>query len=181
METLKTEKTTTTNNWTLDKAHAKVGFTITHMLVSEIDGLFKDFDIKVSNAKEDLSDAEIEFTAKVSSIDTHNETRDAHMKKDDYFNVEKFPLIVFKSQSFKKLEGRNYELKGELTVMGVTKNIALEVTGLIGEHPMTKKTIAGFKVIGSIKRSDYGLAASVPGLALSDEVKIIANLEFIKE
>jgi polyisoprenoid-binding protein YceI len=178
METL--EKTTT-QTWALDKNHAKIGFSISHMLVSEIDGLFKDFDVKISNAKEDLSDAEIEFTAKVGSIDTHNEMRDAHMKKDDFFNAEKYPEISFKSKTFKKLEGKNYQLNGDLTLMGITKNITLNAVGAIGQHPMNKKTIAGFKVTGTVKRSDFGLAPTMPAIALGDEVSIVANAEFIKE
>src|ERR1700752_1167187 len=106
----------TAQKWSLDKAHAKVGFSITHMLVSEVDGLFKDFDVTVSNSKEDLSDAQIEFTAKVNSIDTHNETRNEHLRKDDMFNAEKFPEIRFKSTSFKKVDDKNYRLEGALTV-----------------------------------------------------------------
>lgn len=176
METL--EKTAT---WTLDKMHAKVGFAISHMLVSEIEGHFKNFDIKVSNAKEDLSDAEIEFTTQVNSIDTHNEMRDAHMKKDDFFHAEKFPTIAFKSKSFKKVDEKNYALNGDLTLMGVTKNINLNAKGAIGTHPMNKKTIAGFKVTGTVNRSDFGLAPTMPALALGNEVNIVANVEFIKE
>lgn len=178
METL--EKTTT-QTWTLDKMHAKVGFSITHMLVSEVDGIFREFDAKITNAGPDLSGAHIEFTAKMDSIDTHNEMRNAHLKKDDFFHVEKYPELKFVSTEFKKLDGRKYSLKGDLTVMGVTKNISLDATGIIGEHPMNKKTIAGFKITGAIKRSDFGIAPSMPGIALSDEVGILANVELIKE
>ncbi len=171
----------TAQKWSLDKAHAKIGFSITHMLVSEVDGLFKDFDVTVSNPKEDLSDAQIEFTAKVNSIDTHNETRNEHLRKDDMFNAEQFPEIKFKSTSFKKVDDKNYKLEGALTVKDVTKNITLNAKGAIGAHPFNKKTIAGFKVTGTIKRSDFGLAPTMPSIALSDEVHIVANAEFIKE
>jgi polyisoprenoid-binding protein YceI len=178
METATEQKTA---KWVLDKAHAKVGFSITHMLVSEIDGLFKDFDVKVENAKDDLSDAQIEFSANTASIDTHNETRNQHMLKDDFFDAAKYPLITFKSTMFRKIDARNYELNGDLTMHGVTKGVHLAVTGIIGEHPFNKKTIAGFKVTGTIKRSDFGLASAMPGIALSDEVNLVANAEFIKE
>jgi polyisoprenoid-binding protein YceI len=179
METTVAEKTGTAT-WTLDKMHAKAGFNITHMLISEIDGHFKDFDVKVSNAKEDLSGADIEFTAQVNSIDTSNSMRDEHMRKDDFFHVEKFPTITFKSKLFKKLDDRDYKLNGDLTLMGVTKNIDLKVVGAIGTHPMNQKTIAGFKITGTVKRSDFGLAPTMPALALSDEVRIVVNAEFIK-
>lgn len=176
METL--EKTAT---WTLDKAHAKIGFAISHMMISEIEGQFKNFDIKVANAKEDLSDAEIEFTAQVNSIDTNNEMRDAHMKKDDFFHAEQFPTISFKSKSFKKVDERNYKLNGDLTLMGVTKNITLDAKGGTAIHPMNQKTIGGFKVTGTINRADFGLAPKMPSVALGNEVSIVANVEFIKE
>jgi len=175
------EKTTTATKWVIDKIHTKIGFSITHMLVSEVDGLFKDFDVKVSNPKEDLSDAQIEFTAKVNSIDTHNEGRNEHLKKDDMFNAEQFPEVHFKSTSFKKVDDKNYKLEGALTVKDITKNITLNAKGAIAEHPFNKKTIAGFKVTGTIKRSDFGLAPTMPSFALSDEVNITANAEFVKE
>jgi len=177
MET--TEKTATAT-WTLDKMHSNIGFAISHMLVSEIEGQFKNFDIKVSNAKDDLSDADIEVTAEVASIDTGNDMRDTHMKKDDFFHLDKFPSITFKSKSFKKVDDKNYKLNGDLTLMGVTKNIDLNAKGAIGTHPMNQKTIAGFKVTGTVKRSDFGLAPTMPAVALGNEVNVVANVEFIK-
>ena len=178
---METMEKTATATWILDKAHAKIGFAISHMLVSEIEGQFKNFDIKVANAGADLSDAEIEVTAQVTSIDTSNEMRDAHMKKDDFFHSEKFPTLTFKSKSFKKVDDKNYKLNGDLTLMGVTKNIDLNAKGAIGTHPMNQKTIAGFKVTGTIKRSDFGLAPTMPAVALGNEVNVVANVEFIKE
>jgi polyisoprenoid-binding protein YceI len=178
MEATTAKKTAT---WTLDKAHAKISFAITHMMVSEIDGSFKDFDIKISNAKEDLSDAEIEFSARINSIDTDNKMRDEHLNKSDFFHAEKFPELTFKSKSFTRVEGKNFKLNGDLTVMGVTKNVTLDAKCAIGEHLMNKKTIAGVKVTGTVNRADFGLAAGMPTLALSNEVHIVANAEFIKE
>ncbi len=177
METLEKVATAT---WTLDKAHSKIGFSITHMMVSEVEGMFKDFDVKISNANEDLSNAEIEFTANVGSIDTHNEMRDAHMKKDDFFNLEKYPTISFKSKSFKKTEGKNYKLTGDLTFMGVTKNIELDAKGAIGTHLGNQKTIAGFKVTGTVNRTDFNMAPTMPAIALGNEVSIVVNAELVK-
>jgi polyisoprenoid-binding protein YceI len=175
------EATAKTATWTLDKAHAKISFAITHMMVSEIDGSFKDFDVKVSNAKDDLSDAEIEFTAKVSSIDTDNKMRDEHLNKSDFFHAEKYPELTFKSKSFKKTEGKHFKLNGDLTLMGVTRNVTFDAKCAIGEHLMNKKTIAGVKVTGTINRADFGLGSGMPAIALSNEVNIVANAEFIKE
>jgi len=168
--------------WTLDKAHAKVGFGITHMLVSEIDGSFKNFDVKLNAPNEDFSGAEIEFTADVNSIDTANEMRDAHLKKDDFFHADKNPQVTFKSKSFAKVADKKYALNGDLTFNGVTKNVDLDVKGNVVQHPMKPGTmVAGFKVTGEVKRSDFNFGPNFPSIALSNEVSIIANAEFTAE
>lgn len=168
-------------DWTLDKSHAKLGFSITHLMVSSVEGGFKNFDAKITSSKEDFSDAVIELTADVNSINTDNDQRDQHLRTPDYFDAQKFPTMSFKSTSFKKIADKKYKLVGDLTLHGVTKQVELNVT-LNGTavHPYTKKTIAGFKVNGTIKRSDFGIAASTPAAALSDEVEITTNAEFIK-
>jgi polyisoprenoid-binding protein YceI len=170
----------TTQTWKLDKAHAKLGFSITHMMVSEVEGSFKNFDITIKTAKDDFTDAQIELTADVNSIDTQNEMRDAHMKKEDFFHHSQHPSLTFKSTSLSKLGDNKYELNGLLTLMGVTKPVKLDVKARTGVNPMNNIPIAGFKVTGAIKRSDFGLAPAAPGLVLSDEVEIVSNVEFIK-
>jgi polyisoprenoid-binding protein YceI len=164
----------------LDKAHAKLGFTVTHLMISEVEGWFKTFDAKITSSKEDFSDAVIEMTADVNSINTDNEQRDTHLKGPDFFDATKFPSITFKSKSFKKVSGNNYKATGELTMHGVTKTIELDVIYRSAIHPMTKKQVAGFKISGKLKRSDFGIGASMPEAMLSDEVAVIANAEFIK-
>jgi len=176
------EKQTKPKVWTLDKAHAKVGFGITHMLVSEVEGNFKNFDVKLNVPNEDFSGAEIEFTADVNSIDTGNEMRDNHLKNQDFFHAEKNPKVTFKSKSFVKVADKKYALNGDLTFNGVTKNIDLDVKGNVVEHPMKPGTsIAGFKVTGEVKRSDFNFGPGFPTLALSNEVAITANAEFTAE
>ena len=88
--------------WNLDKAHSGVGFSISHMVISEVTGNFKDFDITFSSTKSDFTDASVAASIKVASINTDNEKRDSHLKSDDFFNAEKFPLITFKSTSFER-------------------------------------------------------------------------------
>src|SRR5262245_58985416 len=85
-------------NWSLDKSHAKLGFGITHMLVSDVEGTFRSFDAKIVSSKEDLSDAVIELSADVNTIDTDNEQRDEHLRKPDFFDVAKYPSLTFKSK-----------------------------------------------------------------------------------
>jgi polyisoprenoid-binding protein YceI len=171
--------------WSLDKAHSKLGFGVTHLLISTVDGSFKNVDSKITSSKEDFSDAVIELTAEVNSISTDNESRDKHLKGPDFFDAEKFPTLTFKSKSFKKVEGKKYKLTGDLTLHGVTKSVDLDVT-LNGTavHPYSKKTIAGFKVTGTINRKDFGLAWNAAleagGVAVSDEVKLDMNIELNK-
>lgn len=165
--------------WTLDKSHAKLGFTVTHLLISDVEGWFKDFDAKITSSKDDFSDAIVEMTANVSSINTESEQRDTHLKSPDFFDVAKFSTIIFKSKSFKK-EGIYYKVTGDLTMHGVTKTIDLLAICKTGINPMSKKAIAGFKITGNIKRSDFGIGTSMPSTMVSDEVALIANAEFVK-
>jgi len=169
-------------NWTLDKAHAKLGFTVTHLMISDVDGFFKSFDIKLTANQADFSDAQIEMSAEISSIWTDNDQRDGHLKSPDFFDAEKFKTLNFKSTSFVKTGEKTYVLKGDLTMHGITKPVSLDVT-LNGTavHPYTKKTVAGFKVIGKVNRSDYEIGNSTPGAIVSNEVTITANAEFSKD
>jgi len=167
--------------WTLDKAHSQLGFSITHLMVSDVEGKFKNFDSKIVSSKDDLSDAVIDLTAEVGSISTENADRDKHLQSPDYFDAAKFPTLTFKSKSFKKVDGKNYKLVGDLTLHGVTKTVELDVKfNGTAVHPYTKKTIAGFKITGTIKRADFGIGAGTPAAVLSEEVTLDANAEFVK-
>lgn len=166
--------------WSLDKAHAKLGFTVTHMMVSDVEGWFKIFDAKVTSSTEDFTDAVAEMTADASSINTDNEQRDKHLKSADFFDVGTYPTIKFISTSFKKVDDKNYKVTGDLTLHGITKSIELNAICRLGTNPKSKKNIAGFKITGTIKRSDFGIGKSMPSEMLSDEISIIANAEFIK-
>jgi polyisoprenoid-binding protein YceI len=166
-------------DWTLDKAHSKLSFTVTHLMISEVDGGFKNFDAKLTSSKADLSDAVFELTAQVNSISTDNERRDGHLKSPDFFDAEKFPTLTFKSTSFTKVEGKKYKLVGDLTMHGVTKKVTLDaiLNGPV-ENGRTKKPMIGIKVSGSINRIDFGVGKSGP--TVSDEVELRAAGEFNK-
>lgn len=168
-------------NWTLDKAHSKLGFSITHLSVSEVEGGFKSFDAKITSSKEDFSDGVVELTAEIASITTDNEGRDKHLQSPDYFDAAKFTTLSFKSKSITKVDGKKYKVEGDLTMHGVTKPVVLEVVhnGTI-EHPRSKKMVAGFKISGIIKRTDFGISTGTPAAMLGDEITIRANTEFIK-
>lgn len=168
-------------NWKLDKGHANLGFGVTHLLISDVDGKFKNFDVNVVASKEDFSDAIIDLTADINSITTDNDYRDNELKGEKYFDGSKFPTLNFKSTSITKVEGKHYKLAGNLTMHGITKPVVLEVilNGVI-QHPMNKKSVAGFKIKGIVKRSDFGIAPNLPSSVVSDEVVLNANVELNK-
>ena len=101
-----------TTKWTVDAVHSNIKFTVTHMVVSEVEGSFKKFDGTVENGKPDFSDAVVNFTVDVNSVNTDNEMRDGHLKSDDFFNAAKYPAMTFKSSSVKVLGGNKYQMTG---------------------------------------------------------------------
>ncbi|QJW88313.1 YceI family protein [Spirosoma taeanense] len=166
--------------WSVDKAHAKLGFEVTHLMLSDVEGNFKTFDATINSAKDDFSDAVVELTADVNSIDTGNERRDSDLKSEKFFDAAKYPTLTFKSTSFRKVEGKKYRMEGNLTMHGVTKPVVLDVTlNGIGKNQRTQKPMAGFKITGMLKRSDFGVG-TIPVAVVSDEVNIRANAEFIQ-
>ena len=181
--TLFTLSATYAQTWTADKAHAKVGFTVTHLMLTEVDGNFKMYDAKFTASKPDLSDAVIELTADVNSINTDNDRRDTHLKSPDYFDAARFPTLTFKSTSFKKVEGKKYQLTGDLTMHGVTKPVTFDAV-LTGPVTMEgrggKQEKAGLKISGTIKRSDFGVGSSTTAV-VGDEIELKANGEFVKQ
>jgi polyisoprenoid-binding protein YceI len=168
--------------WTVDKAHSKIGFSVPHMAVSEVEGNFKDFDATVVTSAADFNGADVTFTAKTASIDTDNERRDGHLKSPDFFDAEKHPELSFKGKLVK--DGGKYKLKGDLTMHGVTKPAEFEVTygGTINTGKGEK---AGFKLVGKLNRQEYGLTWSnkVPTgeLVVGDTVDIIGKIEVDKK
>jgi polyisoprenoid-binding protein YceI len=168
--------------WTVDKAHSRLAFGVTHLSIAELGGTFNSIDAKFTSSKPDFTDAVIELTADVNSINTDNEQRDGHLKSPDFFDAAKYPNLTFKSTSFKKVSDKKYKLSGDLTMHGVTKPVVLDVVlNGTGTNPMSKKSIAGFTITGKIKRTDFGIATTTPAAMLSDEVKLVANTEFAKD
>lgn len=167
--------------WNVDKAHSRFGFGVTHLSVSQIDGNFKTYEATITSSKPDFSDASFEISAEMASINTDIEQRDAHLKSPDLLDAEKYPTLTFKSTSFKKVSGKNYKLSGNLTLHGVTKPVTIDVTiNGTTTNPQSKKTIAGIKFSGKIKRSEFGIATSFPASALGEDILLIANAEFTK-
>ncbi|MEY2595517.1 MAG: hypothetical protein RI965_789 [Bacteroidota bacterium] len=166
--------------WNLDKVHSNVKFAVSHMVVSEVEGSFKIFDGNLVASKPDLSDAKINFSVDVASVNTDNERRDGHLKSDDFFNAEKFPKMTFVSKSMKPLGNNKYKLTGDLTIRDVTKTVEFDVT--YGGQINTGRGIkAGFKAKTTIDRLQYGLkyapALEAGGLAVGKDVDITVLVE----
>ena len=172
-------------NWDFDKSHSKIGFSVTHLLITDVDGQFKDFEGTIVSPGDDFQNATIEFSADIASIDTDNDKRDNHLKSDDFFNAEKFPKMIFKSKSFTKVDGKNFKLFGDLTIRDVTKEVELDVKYNGTVKDPWGNTKAGFALEGVINRFDYNLkwnsAIESGGLVVSEDVTISAKLQLIKK
>jgi len=167
-------------SWSLDAGHSRLGFTVKHMEISETVGQFDKFDVKITTPNADFSDATIELTAEAKTVNTYLSMRDDHLRSADFFDVEKHPTITFKSTSVKKAKGNNYVIKGNFTMHGVTKTVVLA-----GVHNGTTKNragadLAGLKISGMIKRSEYGVGVTMPNTVVADEIYLNAALEVSK-
>lgn len=118
----------------------------------------------------------VEVTLPLADLDTHVPALDEHLKKPDFFNADKYPVVTFKSTRVQALGGNHFKVTGDLTVHGVTKPVVLSATlNKVGEHPMTKAQSIGFDATGTLKRSDFGIGAYVPNV--SDKITIRITTE----
>ncbi|PTQ93566.1 polyisoprenoid-binding protein YceI [Mucilaginibacter yixingensis] len=175
----------TVTKWVLDPMHSEVQFKVKHLVISTVTGSFKSFEGSFEANEEDFSDAQIEFSLDVDSIDTNQEQRDGHLKAGDFFDVENHPKITFKSTSFTKTGDDEYKLAGDLTIKGVTKPVNLNVEHGGIATDFYGNTKAGFEVTGKINRKDFGLTwdgiTEAGSIVLGDEIKLIINTQFAKE
>ena len=175
--------------WTVDPMHSFVNFQVKHSGISFVDGSFKKFDGSIVASKADLTDAKINFTADVASVNTSVEMRDNHLKSDDFFNAEKYPKMTFESTSFskkpqkgaKQLANSNiYYLKGKLTIRDVTKDVLFEVLYGGTAKDQQGNTKAGFKATTTINRLDYNIKYDPTGAGIAKDVQITFNLKFLQ-
>ncbi|WGF91663.1 YceI family protein [Aequorivita marisscotiae] len=167
-------------NWSVDTAHSEIEFKVKHMMISTVTGSFSDFDASIEAADDSFKNAKFRFSAKIDSISTKNKDRDTHLKSDDFFNAEKFPKLTFESKSF---DGE--KMVGDMTIRDVTKEITLDVdfNGIaVDPYGQTK---AGFEATGTINRKEFNLnwsaVTEAGSIVVSDKVRLIANLQFIKQ
>ena len=170
--------------WVLDPTHSELQFKIKHLMISTVSGQFNEFKTTVETEDDDFTKAKVHFEAAVDSISTNNEQRDAHLKNGDFFDAEKYPAIVFESERMEKTGDDEYKLYGTLTMRGISKKIILNAEfGGIAKDPWGN-TRTGFSITGKINRQDFGMSfgavSETGGLLLGDEVRIIANVQFVK-
>ncbi len=171
--------------WKLDNVHSNVKFSVSHLVISEVDGNFKTYSGILQSPTTDFANSTVAFSVDVNSINTENEMRDKHLKSDDFFNAEKFPAMTFKSTSWKKADDKNYVLEGDLTIRDVTKRVAFNVVYGGTMKDGYGNTKAGFKGTTSINRFDFGLKwnalTEAGGATVGKDVAIVLNLQFAQQ
>jgi polyisoprenoid-binding protein YceI len=169
--------------WQLDPTHSEIGFKVKHLMITNIKGEFRNFSAAIDG--EEFSKAAISAMIDTSSIFTNEDNRDAHLKNADFFDVDNHKEMTFKGSSLNKIDDENFELTGMLSIKGISKEIKLDVEyGGTSTDPWGNEKM-GFSINGKINRSDYGLnfnaALETGGFLLGEEVKISADLQFVKK
>lgn len=175
----------TTTKWILDTTHSEIQFKVKHLMISSVTGQFNKFDGTVETEGEDFSTAKVEFNAEAGSISTNNEQRDNHLKAADFFDTEHHPQLHFKSKRLEKIADDAYKLDGILTMRGVSKTVTFNVQFGGKTQDPWGNTRVGFELTGKLNRKDFGISFSMVsetgGILLGDEVKIFANVQFVKQ
>ena len=172
-----------TTKWVIDPAHSEITFKVKHLMISNVKGEFKTFQANIDG--EDFTTSTISANIDTTSIATNNNDRDTHLKSPDFFEVENYPEITFTSTSIKKVDDDEFKLVGDLTIKGTTKEITLdtEFGGFMKDPYGNEK--AGFSINGKLNRKDFGLnwnaALEAGGVMVANEIKIYAEVQFIKQ
>ncbi|MBX2966983.1 MAG: YceI family protein [Cyclobacteriaceae bacterium] len=176
-------ETAAKTKWVLDPTHSELTFKVKHMMIANVKGEFKNFSVDVDG--EDIFKSNVSVTVDATTINTNNGDRDNHLKSADFFDVENHKELTFKSTSFKQKDDEEYELKGILTIKGISKEVKLEVEfGGINKDPWGNEK-AGLSISGKINRKDWGLnwnaALETGGVLVSEDVKISGEIQFVKQ
>lgn len=164
----------------LEKPHTQIIFSVNHLGFSHSFGKFTDYAGTIVFDRGEPEKSKVDVAIKTASLDLEDEKWNEHLKSKDFFNVEKFPDMTFKSVNILKTGDKTAKLTGDLTILGVTKPVTLDVTfNNAGKHPMKDAMMAGFSARGKIKRSDFGMNYGVP--MVGDDVDLIIEVEAIQE
>ncbi len=168
------------DTYKIDATHSSVGFSVRHMAISKVNGEFNEFDGTVDIDGADTSKWSCDVTIQVASIDTRSERRDGHLKSPDFFNVEEFPTITFKSTKVVPKGDNKLEIMGDLTMRGVTKPVTLDAE-LLGHFETERGKRAGFTATTTINRMDYGVSwdnmMETGGVVVSHDVDITLDIQ----
>ena len=171
--------------WTFEPSHCTIGFSVRHFGIAETEGHFNKFEGTVQIDNNDFSDAQVELTIDVSSIDTHDAQRDGHLQSADFFNAGEFPTIHFQSTKTEAVTANQYQILGDLTMVGITKPVVMNVeyNGIVEKDPFGN-TKAGFLIEGKINRKEWGInwnrSLDFGGVAVGETVKIKCHIELLK-
>ena len=176
---------TSTTTWNIDPAHSMAEFKVKHMMIANVKGQFSKVSGALSLDESDLANSRIEASIEAASIHTRDEQRDAHLKSPDFFDVEKFPTLHFKSKSISIVRDGELAVEGDLTIRGVTRKVRFAVEG---PTPPAKDPWGNTRVAVSattkINRKDFGLnwnaALETGGILVGDDVTITLDVEFVK-
>ena len=165
-------------SYTIDPAHTYPYFKISHLGFSTMMGRFNTTEGKLT-FDEAKGTGSVEIKIDANSVDTSHEKRDKHLRSQDFLNTTEFPSITFKSTKA-DLKGGKGTVEGNITIMGVTKPITLNVTAIkCGAHPFNKKDMCGFDATAKLKRSDFGVKYGLP--AIGDEMELMLEVEAVKD
>ncbi|MGE5087421.1 MAG: YceI family protein [Bacillota bacterium] len=175
-----------TSTWQIDGAHSSANFTIKHMMIAKVHGGFEKLSGSLILDSSDISKSSVEASIEAASINTREAQRDAHLKSADFFDVEKFPLLTFKSKKVERVGDEELKVTGDLTIHGVTKEVVFEVEGPSSEQKDPYGNIKiGLSAKTKIKRKDFGLswnaALEAGGVLVGDDVQISLDIQFAKK
>ena len=172
------------SSYTIDNSHTNVGFSVKHMMITNVKGEFKTYDAKIDFDLATKNFKSFSANVDIASIDTGIEKRDAHLKSEDFFASEKFPKMTFVMKSY-EVDGDEGKMKGDLTIRGITKPVVLEVEDLSTIKDFDGNNRIGFTLKGKINRMDYDLkwnkVLETGGVAVAEEVKIIVDVEAVEK
>jgi polyisoprenoid-binding protein YceI len=165
------------SQWQLDPSHTRVGFSVDHMGFSTTMGHFSDVKGTVNYDVKAPSKTNMNFTIATDSIDTNWDARDEHLKKEEFFNVAKYPTMTFKSTQVTFVNPQQAKVIGNFTMLGQTKPMTLDVTlNKIANSPLTKEPVIGFRATGNIDRAAYGMTAYADGITTNVPIQIDGEL-----
>ncbi|HYT75155.1 MAG TPA: YceI family protein [Vicinamibacterales bacterium] len=184
MSTAQATAAATATAWKIDPAHSQIEFAIRHLMITTVKGRFSKVDGTIRTDAADRSKSEVDVTVDVASIDTREAQRDAHLRSADFFDVEQFPTITYKSRRVIGVDGNEFKVVGDLTIHGVTREVTLDVIDEGRTIDPWGGHRAGFTATTRIRRSEFGLtwnqALETGGFVVGDDVKVNLELELVK-